>query len=248
MFQRDVAPGIHRIEHNHTNFYLVEDGDRVTIVDACIPPAWGSLPKALAEIGRTLGDVDALILTHAHFDHIGFAERARRELGVDVWVHEADEPLTKHPRTYRRERPLLQYVLTQPRAFPVLAGFITSRGMWPPAVEQVRTFTERQDLPVTGAPKTVFTPGHTDGHCAFHYPDRDAVIAGDCVVVYDPYLAKACGPKVVSRAATADSAQALSTLDALAATGAKTVLTGHGDPWTQGAEAAVEHARAVGVT
>src|SRR4051794_21112239 len=104
MFQRDAAPGIHRIEDNHTNFYLVEDGDRLTIVDAGIPPSWGSLHNALGELGRTPADIDALILTHAHFDHIGFAEKARSELGLDVWVHDADVHLTKHPRDYKRER------------------------------------------------------------------------------------------------------------------------------------------------
>ena len=35
---------------------------------------------------------------------------------------------------------------------------------------------------------------------------------------------------------------------ALAETGAKTVLTGHGEPWNAGAEAATEHARRAGVS
>ena len=35
-------------------------------------------------MGRTLADVRAVVLTHGHSDHIGFAERARREQGVPV--------------------------------------------------------------------------------------------------------------------------------------------------------------------
>jgi glyoxylase-like metal-dependent hydrolase (beta-lactamase superfamily II) len=247
MLQRDAAPGIHRIEDNHTNFYLVEDGGRLTIVDAGIPPSWKSLHEALASLGRSAADLDALILTHAHFDHIGFAERARSELGLPVWVHREDVHLTKHPRDYARERPLLKYVLTKPRALPILAGFIVTRGMWPPPVKEVLPFTEHDDLAVAGAPKTVFTPGHTFGHVAFHFPDRDAVIAGDAVVMLNPYTASR-GPQLVARAAQADSARALASLDAVAATGARTVLTGHGEPWTQGAEAMVERARAAGLS
>ena len=41
------------------------------------------------------------MLTHAHFDHVGFAERVRREHGVPVHVHAADEKLAhtqKAPR------------------------------------------------------------------------------------------------------------------------------------------------------
>jgi hypothetical protein len=65
-------------------------------------------------------------------------------------------------------------------------------------------------------------------------------------VTFDPYTAKT-GPRVVAGAATADSERALATLDALAETGARTVLVGHGEPWRDGAEAAVQRARAAGV-
>jgi hypothetical protein len=49
-------------------------------------------------------------------------------------------------------------------------------------------------------------------------------------------------PRIVARAATADSERAL------AATGAKTALTGHGEPWNAGAERAAEEARRAGVS
>ncbi len=55
-------------------------------------------------------------------------------------------------------------------------------------------------------------------------------------------------PRIVARAATADSERALASLDALAATGAKTALTGHGEPWNAGAERAAEEARRAGVS
>jgi glyoxylase-like metal-dependent hydrolase (beta-lactamase superfamily II) len=44
----------------------------------------------LFQLWRAPGDVEAIVLTHAHFDHVGFAERARRELGLPVFVHEND--------------------------------------------------------------------------------------------------------------------------------------------------------------
>ncbi len=73
------------------------------------------------------------------------------------------------------------------------------------------------------------------------------LLAGDAVVTFDRYTA-GDGPQLVSRAATADSAQAERSLDAIAATGAAIVGTGHGPAWRQGAAALAQAARAAPVT
>ena len=244
MLQLNAAPGVHRIEDSFTNWYLVEDGDRLTVVDAGVPTSWRSFQDALRRLGRRADDVDALVLTHAHFDHIGFAERARAELGIPVYVHEDDVPLTRLPRRYAFERRRSRYFATQVRAFPIVAALVRNRAWWPKPVAEVVRYCDGT-LPVPGAPRVVPTPGHTIGHCALHLPERHAVIAGDALVTLDPYTARR-GPCLVARAATADSARNLATLDALAETDASRVLVGHGEPWTQGAESAVVRARQAG--
>jgi glyoxylase-like metal-dependent hydrolase (beta-lactamase superfamily II) len=246
MLQANAAEGVHRIEDAYTNWYLLEQDGRLTIVDGGVPASWASFQDALGRLGRRADDVEAVVLTHAHFDHLGFVERARRELDVPVWVHEDDVPLTRRPRLYARERPLSLYLVTQVQALPIAATLLRNRAWWPQPVKEVRRFgDDAGTLPVPGLPRVVPTPGHTLGHCALHLPERDAVIAGDAVVMLDPYTARR-GPRIVARAATADSERTLATLDALAATGARTVLTGHGEPWTDGAESAVAQARAAG--
>ena len=246
MLQPNVVEGVHRVEDAYTNWYLVEEDGRLTIVDTGVPTSWGSLQEALARLGRDRADVEAVVLTHGHFDHLGFAERARSELGVPVYVHENDVPLTRHPWRYDHERLRSPYFATQIRAVPIVVALVRNRAWWAPAVKEVVRY-ESAILPVPGSPRIVFTPGHTLGHCALHLPERDAVIAGDALVTLDPYTAKV-GPRIVARAATADSERNLRSLDALAETGARTVLVGHGEPWTQGAEAAVARARQAGVS
>jgi glyoxylase-like metal-dependent hydrolase (beta-lactamase superfamily II) len=241
----NVADGVHRIEDAYTNWYLIEEDGRLTIVDAGVPGSWDSLHEALGKLGRSATDVAAVVLTHAHFDHLGFAERARAELDVPVYVHENDVPLTRHPLQYGHERSPARYLLTHLRALPIVAALTRARAFWPDKLQSVVRYQDGT-LPVPGSPRVVFTPGHTLGHCALHLPERDAVIAGDAIVTLDPYTART-GPRVVARAATADSERALATLDALAETGARTVLVGHGEPWHGGAEAAVQRARAAGV-
>ncbi len=241
MIQRDVAPGVHRVEDSYTNWYLVEADDGITVVDCGVPTSWQSLHEAL---GKRVGDVRAVVLTHGHFDHVGFAEKARTELGVPVYVHENDVPLTQHPWRYDHERRRTRYLLTQPRALPIVATFLRHRAFWPPPIGEVARY-ENGTLPVPGRPKVVPTPGHTLGHCALHFPDRDAILAGDAIVMLDPYTGRT-GPRLVARAATVDSARNLASRDAVAATGARVVLTGHGDPWPHGAESAAAAARAAG--
>jgi glyoxylase-like metal-dependent hydrolase (beta-lactamase superfamily II) len=245
MLYAGEAEGIHRIEDSFTNWYLVEDDRRLIVVDAGVPASWQSFQQALRQLGRSTGQVEAVVLTHAHFDHVGFAERARRELSVPVWVHENDVPLTRHPWRYDHERPRSLYFLTQYRALPIVAAFVRNRAFWPPPIKEVKRYSTGS-LPVPGSPRVVFTPGHTLGHCALHFPDRNAVIVGDAFVTLDPYTART-GPRVVARAATADSERALSSLDALAETSARTALVGHGEPWTHGVEGACVQARAAGV-
>jgi glyoxylase-like metal-dependent hydrolase (beta-lactamase superfamily II) len=243
--ERGAAPDIHRIEDANVNWYLIEAADGVTIVDAGVPRSWNSLLPALSEIGREPDEVKALVLTHAHFDHIGFAERARVELGIPVYVHEDDVPLAHKPMQYSHERARSRYILGRPKALPYAAGFLAARAFWPGPIGAVRRYSDGV-LPVPGRPRVVPTPGHTLGHCSLHLEDRDAVIAGDAVVAVDPYTGKR-GPRLVARAATADSERAFTSLDALAATGAGTLLTGHGAPLRDGAEAIVERARRAGI-
>jgi glyoxylase-like metal-dependent hydrolase (beta-lactamase superfamily II) len=244
MLERDAAPGIHRVEDVATNWYLVEDDGAVTVVDAGVPKSWRSLQDAMAELGRPLSDIKALVLTHAHFDHIGFAERARDELGIPVWVHEDDVPLTRHPTQYAHESARTRYLLTKPQALPYVLGFVRTRAFFPKPIERVERYSDGT-LDVPGSPRVVATPGHTIGHCSLLF--GDTLIAGDAVVTLNPYTG-GHGPQIVARAATADSERALASLDAVEATGADTVLTGHGPPWTRGAVEIAAEARAVGPT
>ena len=243
MLETDVAPGIHRLQHASTNLYLVEHDDRVLVVDAGLPAVWRELQEALRQLGRTPDDVDGVLLTHAHFDHVGTVRRVRGDWQRPVWVHPADERLVRHPYRYAHERARLSYPLRYPAALPALwrmarAGALTVRGIDDATVLTAVT-------PSPGRAVVVPTPGHTAGHVALHLPERDAVIVGDAIVTLDPYTG-ATGPQIVAGAATADSQEALRSLDALVATGAGTVLPGHGDPWTQGIGDAVAAARRVG--
>src|SRR5690349_4983937 len=153
--ETDAAPGVHRVEDAHTNWYLVEGEDGVTVVDTGTPMSWPFLREALGRLGHSLDDVRAVVLTHAHFDHVGFAERARRELQVPVWVHEDDVPLARHPMQYAHERSRLPYLVI-PGALPIIADMARHRAFFAPGIEAVQRFRDGT-LEVPGAPRVVPT-------------------------------------------------------------------------------------------
>jgi glyoxylase-like metal-dependent hydrolase (beta-lactamase superfamily II) len=241
MLTKNVVKGIHQITDAYTNWFLVEEDDRLTVVDCGVRSSWATLHRILDELGYSSSSVEAIVLTHAHFDHIGFAEKARVELGVPVLCHEDEVHLTKHPLQYGHERSRLHYLFA-PNALPIAAAFIRGGGWWPHPIGEVQTFGDDGVLDVPGSPRIVYTPGHTLGHTAFLFEDRDALIAGDALVMLNPFSGRT-GPRMVSLAATTDSDRARASLDVIGATGVTTLLTGHGEPWRGGAEEAAAQAK-----
>jgi len=244
--QLNVAEGIHRIEDAHTNWYLVEDGPRLTIVDTGLSRSWGSLHDALRALGRRFFEIEAVVVTHAHVDHMGFARRAQKEFGIPLWVHRAEADAVRHPLRYDHERARIPY-LRHRSAVRVLTEMTMMGALWVMGTVPDSTLEAGDELDLPGRPRVAFTPGHTHGHCSLYYPDRGAVIVGDAFVMLEPYTGRH-GPCLVARAATADSHQALSSLDTLAALDADVALTGHGPAWRGSLREAAERARAAGLS
>ena len=242
---RNVLPGVHRLEHAHVNCYLLEDDGEITLVDAAFPSTWRLLPGVLRALGSGPEAVRAIVLTHAHFDHLGFARAAQRDWLVPVLAHAADAELAAHPYRYAHESPRLRYPLRYPRSLPVMLRMVTAGALRVRGIDEFDPMVPGEVLEVPGRPRVIFTPGHTFGHCALHLAERDAVLSGDALVTFDPYTTET-GPRVVAGAATADQAGAFASLDVLDALDVRFVLPGHGEPWGQGVRAATAAARHAG--
>jgi glyoxylase-like metal-dependent hydrolase (beta-lactamase superfamily II) len=251
VFARDIgaqqlAEGVVRLGTDVVNWYLLEQDGKVTVVDAGAPAYRPQLEPGLRVLGRELSDVEAVVLTHAHADHIGVAEKLRTECDIPVFVHEADEQLATTRKPFgKNEASPLPY-LRHRAAWKLLAHLATAGGI-PPKIESVETFTEGQELDVPGRPRVIHTPGHTMGHVAFHVPSRGVVFAGDLLCTWNP-LTGVRGPQLMPRAFNLSSPTILDSLTKIQDLDAGLLLVGHGDPWTEGPHAAVEHARQVGPT
>jgi len=235
----EVAPGIRRVGPGLVNVYLLEEAGEVTIVDAGAPGYWNELPAELAAMGRTMEDVRALVLTHAHADHIGFAERLRRERRVPVRVHELDAAMARRPGT-----PRLDERKVRPFALRFIA-FALSHGMLrnTPILE-VATFGDGATLDVPGAPRVIHVPGHSEGSAVLHLPARDVAFVGDAFVTLN-VLSGDRGPRMSPF--NADIRRAYASLARLDRLDARVALPGHGEPWTGGIAEALRRVREIGV-
>ncbi|MGK9220387.1 MBL fold metallo-hydrolase [Microbacterium barkeri] len=240
-----VAEGVHRLDVAHVNCYLVVRPDGMTLVDAGLPGTWGALREVLGHLRATPADIDAVVLTHGHFDHVGIARRLQRAHETPVHVHARDRRLARHPYLYRPERARPPYLARYPRALPVLGDMVLHGALGVRGVTARASLANGHPLDVPGSPVPLWTPGHTDGHCALLFDEIGILFSGDAIVTLDPYTAET-GPRLVANAATADSRAALASLDALAQVEAPLMLPGHGEPWRDGVRAAARLARAAG--
>lgn len=232
-----VADGVEQFtDQGLVNWFLVETDEGPVAVDAGFPTAW-------KQIEHRAGELRAVLVTHGHADHVGFAPIAQRQHGIPIYVPERDEKLVKSPLPYAKSERLPLFYLHHAATRRVYWRAIRAIGIAGQTVKDPRTYGDGDELP--GGFRAVFTPGHTKGHMALHLPDRDVVFAGDAVVTWDIYTDRR-GPRLIARAATWNSALNLDSLDRIAATGAGTLVSGHGEPYREGAAAAADAAREAG--
>ena len=230
-----VAEGVERFEDQGVvNWYLVHTAEGPVAVDAGLPTAWKQVEPYAEELR-------AIVLTHGHIDHCGFAPRAQKEHGVPVFCPAEDARIATSPIPFAKsERSPLPYVLRKGPTRRLYFRALKAGGVVGQTIKDPQLFGGGDTLP--GGLVAIATPGHTDGHMALHLPDRGVLFVGDAIVMKDPYTDRD-GPCLVARAATKDVSQNLRSLDAIAATEADVVLTGHGPPWTGGARACADLAR-----
>lgn len=239
----DISDGVRRFGEGGVHFYVIEGDDGLTLVDAGLPGLWKPFATFLHRNGLAPRDVRAVLLTHHHADHVGFAARAL-DHGADVRAHADDLA-----RIRRRSASAL------PRRFARNAwrpGVAMRAVQWlwrgftrVPAVAGVTPCGDGERLDVPGRPTVVHVPGHTAGSAAYVFADHGVVCTGDALVTADPVTARP-GIGICPAGLNADDGQALASLERLADVDAALILPGHGAPYRHGIASALQAARAIG--
>jgi glyoxylase-like metal-dependent hydrolase (beta-lactamase superfamily II) len=239
-----VADGVHRLTPGVCNFYLIEDGGKLVLVDAGAPRDWDLLVRTLTALGRRLDDLEAVLVTHAHSDHTGFAERARTTTNAPVWIHQADAAVAKGAKPAKNDGKASSYLL-RVEFYRTLFSLARRGATKLIPIQEVSTFGDGETLQVPGQPRAVHAPGHTAGSAALLLEGRRVLLTGDVLATRNPLTGRV-GPQIMPSGLNRDTPQALRSLDVLDGIPADVLLPGHGEPWTEGAAEAARLARLAG--
>jgi len=225
----EIIKGIHHFDCGPFNWYLIEEEGRLTLVDAGFLGHYSVYKKGLESLGKTSKDIEAIVLTHAHADHIGFAEKVRKETGVPVFVHKEDAKMAQKSL----QLPWIGLLSNAWRAYTAkMLGVAIINGVFTfPYLTKVQTIEDGQVLDIPGKPRILHTPGHTDGEISLLLEDKKVIITGDTIVTRNLLTGEVGEPQIVNPILTNNYKQAYRTLEVLREIGEVTMLSGHGTPW-----------------
>ncbi|MFI2429462.1 MBL fold metallo-hydrolase [Streptomyces sp. NPDC018955] len=223
-----VADGVHLVHGSNTNWVVLSEGESVTLVDCGYPGDRDLLFASLERLGHTPGSVSAVLVTHAHNDHIGNAEYLSRTYGTPVHAHEAEIPHARREFLHQVGVGRVLRNIWRPGVAPWAVHSIRAGGLKDSRVTEPVPFphpAEPLDLP--GRPVPLHTPGHTGGHCAYALPGAGILVSGDALVSGHPTTRRR-GPQLLPAMFDHDRERARASLDIIGRFEGDTLLPGHG--------------------
>ncbi|MFO8066977.1 MAG: MBL fold metallo-hydrolase [Bacteroidales bacterium] len=179
---------VYRINTGASNAYLIENGDKSILIDVGNKNKAEKILKAISDIGLEPASIAVIVLTHAHYDHVGSLPVLKERTGAKVIAHETDKDslLAGYTDLPKGTNPFFQFIISLARTF------FKNHGSFDP-VEPDILINEKYDLSEFGVDAFIqTTPGHTAGSVSLILEGKHAFV-GDTAFnirrksVYPPF-------------------------------------------------------------
>ena len=169
-----IIRGVYRLSAGYVSAYVIDGDEGVTLVDTLLPNKEQAVADALGQIGRSLEDVSAVLLTHSHADHAGSAAAVKAASGADVYASTGDVAAVRG-----QEKPSLPPVAERLSILKPLMRLLPA----PAPVEVEHVIGEGIGARLPENLQVIDTPGHTPGHVSYLL-DRQGglLVVGDAAV------------------------------------------------------------------
>jgi glyoxylase-like metal-dependent hydrolase (beta-lactamase superfamily II) len=223
-----VTDTVHLARGDAVNWTIVADDTGVMLIDAGYPGDREDVVGSLRQLGHDPGDVRAILLTHAHIDHLGSAIWFANEYGTQVYTH-ADE-VGHAKREYLEQASVFDVALRiwRPRWAKWGLHVLRSGGLIRDGIPTTQPLTAEVAAGLPGHPNAIPTHGHTSGHCS--YVVDGVLVSGDALITGHPLL-RHRGPQLLPEVFSHSQENCLRSLNALALLDTEVLLPGHGDVW-----------------
>lgn len=219
---------VHLVQRKAVNWLVVTDDSGAMLIDTGYPGDRDDVLASLRQLGYEAGDVRAILLTHAHIDHLGSAIWFAKTHGTPVYCHANEVGHAK--RDYLEQASPLNVAMRmwRPR-WAVWAGHVLrSGGLIRKGIPTAQPLTADVAAQLPGRPIAIPTPGHTGGHCSYLI---DGVLAsGDALITGHP-LIRHDGPQLLPAIFSYSQEDCIRTLSALALLETEVLAPGHGPLW-----------------
>ncbi|GAB2845394.1 MBL fold metallo-hydrolase [Actinocorallia aurea] len=236
-----LSDDAHFVEAAAVNWTILAEGDDVTLIDAGYPGDLETVRYSLEAVGHRPEQITAILVTHAHVDHIGaIPELLRLAPKAQVITSAEEAPHVRREYLQQAAPKDVAANLWRPGFLGWTLHILRAGVLTDPRVPEARPHTHDDlvrdpvsGLPTTGAldvpgrPIPVLTPGHTSGHTCYHLPDLGAVVTGDALATAHP-TSRRRGPQLLHPIFNHDERATRAALDLLAPLPADTILPGHG--------------------
>ncbi len=211
-----VTDGIHLVQTPLVNWTLVADDTGVMLIDAGLPGSRDDVMTSVQRLGFAPEDVRAILLTHAHVDHLGSAIWFAVTHGTPVYCHADEVGHARRDYLQQASPAALLAHAWQPRWLRWSIEVARMGGLEREGIPSARPLSTDIAATLPGRPRAIPTPGHTGGHCS--YVVDGVLVSGDALVTGHP-LARAGGPQLLPSVFNHDQRQCGRSLSALADAG-----------------------------